>query len=345
MQQLRHVLHPQVDAQVRLVGAELLHGLEVGDAHKRCLGGGVVRAVLGEDGGQHLLDDGEHVLLPGKGHLHIQLVELAGGAVAPGVLVPEAGGDLEVLVKAGGHQQLLELLGRLGQGVEFPRVLPGGHQVVPGPLGGGGGEDGGGDLQKALVLHGPAQGGHHLAAQDDLLLHLGVAQVQVAVLQALALVRVLGEIHLEGQLVVPAAAQHLNLAGHHLDVPGGELGVLAGALPHHTGHGDGGLLVQGLYQVHHLLGLHHHLGGAVKVPQDQEGEVAPHLPQVFQPPGQGNGLAHMLHAQFAAGVGAVFCLFHILSLSPIVLPASRKAAACQSKAILLEDSASVLTVT
>ena len=182
LQQVRHVLHPQVDAQVRLVRAELLHGLEVGDAGEGRLGGDVVGAVLGEDGRQHLLDDGEHVLLPGKGHLHIQLVELAGGAVAAGVLVPEAGGNLEVLVKAGGHQQLLELLGRLGQGVELPRVLAGGHQVVPGALGGGGGEDGGGDFQKALVLHGPAQGGDHLAAQDDVPLYLGVAQIQIAVL-------------------------------------------------------------------------------------------------------------------------------------------------------------------
>jgi len=61
-------------------------------------------------------------------------------------------------------------------------VLAGGHQVVPGALGGGGGEDGGGDFQKALVLHGPAQGGDHLAAQDDVPLYLGVAQIQIAVL-------------------------------------------------------------------------------------------------------------------------------------------------------------------
>ena len=93
-----------------------------------------IGAELGEDGGQHVLQHGEHVLLGGEGHLHIQLIELAGGAVGPGVLVPEAGGDLEVPVKAGGHQQLLELLGRLGQGVELAGVLPGGHQIVPGAL-------------------------------------------------------------------------------------------------------------------------------------------------------------------------------------------------------------------
>lgn len=62
---------------------------------------------------------GKYVILRGKSHLHVQLVKLTGGAVRPGVLVPEAGGDLEVPVKAGGHQQLLELLGRLRQGIEL----------------------------------------------------------------------------------------------------------------------------------------------------------------------------------------------------------------------------------
>src|SRR5699024_9168851 len=153
-QHLGGVLHHQVDAQVGLVGAVLVHGLQVGDAAEGGGGGHAVGAVLGEDGGQHVLQHGEDVLLVGEGHLHVQLVELAGGAVAAGVLVPEAGGDLEVLVEAGGHQQLLELLGGLGQGVELAGVLAAGHQVVPGPLGGGGGEDGGGDLQEAVVDHG-----------------------------------------------------------------------------------------------------------------------------------------------------------------------------------------------
>src|SRR5437763_12227478 len=42
-------------------------------------------------------------------HLEIELVELAGGAVGAGGFVPEAGRDLEIAVKPGHHQQLLEL--------------------------------------------------------------------------------------------------------------------------------------------------------------------------------------------------------------------------------------------
>jgi len=136
----------RVDTQVGLVGAVGLHGVVVGDTAEGRGGGHVVGAILGEDGRQHILQHGENVVLGGEGHLHIQLIELTGGAVAAGVLIPEAGGDLEVAVEAGGHQQLLELLGRLGQGVELAGMLAGGHQIVAGTLGGGGGEDGGGDL-------------------------------------------------------------------------------------------------------------------------------------------------------------------------------------------------------
>ena len=207
------VLDEEVDAQVGLVGAVELHGIVELDAAEGGGGHPVVDAELLKHGHQHPLQHGQHVVLGGEGHLHVQLIELAGGAVAPGVLVPEAGGDLEVLVEAGGHQQLLELLGGLGQGVELAGVLAGGHQVVPGPLGGGGGQDGGGDLQKSFADHGGAEGGHHVGAQDDVALDLGVAQVEVTVLQPGGLVGLPGAVDGEGQLVVAAAAQYLDFGG------------------------------------------------------------------------------------------------------------------------------------
>ena len=149
-QHVGDVLHRQVNPQIRLVGAVLLHGLQIGNTDKGGFAGPVVGAVFGEDGGQNLFTDGEHVLLRGKSHLHIQLIELAGRTVAAGVLVPEAGGNLEIAVKAGGHQQLLELLGRLRQRIEFAGMLPGRHQIVTGAFRGGGGQDGGGDFHEAL---------------------------------------------------------------------------------------------------------------------------------------------------------------------------------------------------
>ena len=57
--------------------------------------------------------------------------------------------------------------------------------------------------------------------------------------------------------------------------PVGCLGFFAGPLPDGTLHADGGLLVQAVDDVHHLLVLHHHLGGAVEVPQHHKGEVLP----------------------------------------------------------------------
>ena len=100
-----------------------------------------------------------------------------------------------------------------------------------------------------------------------------------------------------------AAAQHTDLRGHYLDVAGGQLGVLAVPLPHQTGDLDGGLLVEPLHHGHHLLGLDDHLGNAVEVPEDHEGQVLAHLPDVLQEAGQGDGLPGVLQTELAAGVG------------------------------------------
>ena len=296
------VLHPQVDPQVRLVGAVILHSLGVGDAGEGGAAGPVVSAVLCEDGRQHVFQNGEHVLLGGEGHLHIQLVELTGGAVGTGVLVPEAGGNLEVAVEAGGHQQLLELLGGLRQGIKLAGMLPGRHQIVPCALRGGGRQDGSGDLQEAVLRHGGPQSGHHLAAQDDVIFHSGVPQVQIPVLQALGLVGLPAAVDLKGKAVVAAAAQHLDFAGDHLNVAGGQLGVFARALAHGALHGDGGLLVERL-DGHHLLGLDDHLRGAVEIPQHHKGEVTAHLPDIFHPTYDLHGLPGIGQPQLPAGMG------------------------------------------
>ncbi len=99
--------------------------------------------------GHQLLDRPEDVLLLDEAHLDVELVELARRAVGAGVLVAEAGRDLEVAVEAGDHQQLLELLRGLRQRVELARVQPGGDQEVAGALGGGRGQDRGRHLVEA----------------------------------------------------------------------------------------------------------------------------------------------------------------------------------------------------
>ena len=79
--------------------------------------------------GVQLLDEVEDVLLVDEAHLQVELREL-GLAVGAKVFVAEAAGDLIVLLEAGDHQQLLELLRRLRQGVEVAGIDAARHQVV-----------------------------------------------------------------------------------------------------------------------------------------------------------------------------------------------------------------------
>ena len=274
-----------------------------GDAAERRFGRDVVRAVLGEDRRQHILQHGEHVVLAGEGHLHIELVELAGTAVAARVLVAEAGRDLEIAVKARRHQKLLELLRRLRQGVELAGMLARGNEIVARALRRRRREDRRGDLQKAVLGHSLPQGGHHLAAEDDVLLHSGVAQIEIAVLQAQRLVRVAASVDLERQLVVPAAAEHLDLVRHDLNVAGGLLGVLAGALAHHALDRDGRFLVQGLDDLHHVLGLDDDLRGAIEITDDDKREILPDLADIFHPADDAHALPGVFEPQLAAIVG------------------------------------------
>ena len=71
----------------------------------------------------HRLDGGEYVFLGDEAHLDVELIEFQ-AAVGAQVLVAKAGRDLEVAVEAGDHQQLLELLRRLGQRIELARMHP-----------------------------------------------------------------------------------------------------------------------------------------------------------------------------------------------------------------------------
>ena len=90
---------------------------------------------------------------------------------------------MQVPVVAGKHQQLLVLLGGLGQGEKLARLHPAGHQVVPGPLRGGFDEAGRLDLQKAVVVVVVPGRLDDPVAHQDVPLHLPPAQVQVAVPQ------------------------------------------------------------------------------------------------------------------------------------------------------------------
>ena len=174
-------------AQVGLVGAEAAHGLGVGQARERG------RQLGPEDVVPHrrhqLLAEGVHVLLVEEGQLQVELGEL-GLAVGPQGLVAEAADDLVVALDPGHHQQLLEQLGRLGQGVELPGGQVGGDQEVARPLGGRLGQVRGLDLEEPAVAEDPAQGGVGRRPDLQAAPGRGAAQVEVAVLEAQVLVGV-----------------------------------------------------------------------------------------------------------------------------------------------------------
>jgi len=87
-----------------------------------------------EDVASHALEHVHDVLLLDEAHLAIDLSEL-GLAISAELLVTEALDDLEVLIEASDHQELLEELGGLREGVEGAGVHARRDDEVTGTLG------------------------------------------------------------------------------------------------------------------------------------------------------------------------------------------------------------------
>ena len=138
--------HLEAKTKIGLVRPVPGHGISEGEA--RVWSRGTLTGKLGDEPAEEQLDLAENVFLRGKRHLEVDLVKLAGATVRPGRLVPEARCDLEVAFDPAHHQQLLELLGRLGEGVELTWVEAARHEVVAGALGRRGSEHGRLDLQE-----------------------------------------------------------------------------------------------------------------------------------------------------------------------------------------------------
>ncbi len=132
---------------------------------------------------RHLLDEVHHRLLGHEAHLEVELGEL-GLAVAAEVLVAEAAGDLEVAIHPGDHEELLELLGALRQGVDRPRLQARGDDEVAGALRGALDEDRRLDLDEAVGLVDAPDLRYELRAQEEATQHRLAPDVEVAVLEA-----------------------------------------------------------------------------------------------------------------------------------------------------------------
>ena len=229
-----------------------------------------------ERGGEESLDGGEDDFGPREADLQIDLreLELAVGAL---VFVAEAARDLEILVEAGDHEDLLEQLRRLRQGVELAVVNAAGDEVVARAFGRGARQERRLDFVEALRVEVVADGDRDVVAELDVVLHLRPAQVEVAVLEAHLFVGDVGVGGREGQRL--AVVEDAQLVGDDFDFAGGDVlvdGVGVAQLDV-ADDGDDELGAHGLG-----LGVHggagfggdDDLGDAAAVAQVEEDEVA-----------------------------------------------------------------------
>ena len=284
-------------AQVRAVAAVARHRLAVGHARdgarQRCF------EDLGEELADHPLHQPGDLRLVHERGLDVQLGEL-GLAVRPQVLVTEAAHHLVVAVRPAHHQELLEELGRLGQGEELTRVRAARHQVVAGALGRRPGQHRGLHLDEVLVVQEAAERAGDRGPQAQAPLHLRAAQVDVAVAQPGLLVDVL-LVELEGGRLGAVQhgqrlAQHLDLAGRHLRVRGA---LRTGA--HQALHRQHVFAANPLRGVKGLcrLGVEDHLHDPRAVPQVDEDDTPVVAPPV-DPARQRDGLAHVRFPEIPA---------------------------------------------
>ena len=170
------------EAQVGLVGAVARHRLGVGHARDRARRS---RTPISAPQRRHDgLADRDDVVLVDEAHLDVELGEL-GLPVGAEVLVAVAAGDLEVALHAGDHEQLLEQLRALRQGVPGARLQARRHEEVAGALGRRAGQRRASRSRRSPASSSTSRATRlTAAAQPERRAGRGAAQVEVAVAQA-----------------------------------------------------------------------------------------------------------------------------------------------------------------
>ena len=211
-------------AEVGFVGAVFFHHFAVG----------VARNVGGEEGfagkiGDEVFDerlDGltDNFAVIHEGHFEVELVEIAVEAVGAGVFVAETGGDLVVARDATDHEELFELLGGLGEGVELAWMEARGDEEVASAFRGRVGENGGGNFDEVVGIHVVAHETIELGAALQDALSGGATEIEIAVFEAELLAR-------GGAFVVSVDGERFGfvdegeLGNDDFEIAGGEIGV------------------------------------------------------------------------------------------------------------------------
>ena len=298
-------LHPE--AHIRLVAAEAFDHLVVGEARERHRRERPVRRGRPRDLDDHRFDEGHHGFLVDEAHLEVELGELR-LAVAAQVLVAIAPGDLEVAVHARDHQQLLELLWALGQGVHTARLEAARDDEVAGTLRRALDEGRCLDLDEAVGVVDLADRLDHAGAEHQTLGHRLAADIEVAVLEPEDLVdRRIRVVDIERRGL--RLRQDLERCRAQLDVAGGELVVLRSGQAGRdlTGDVDDEFAADAagdLVDVGRVRPVDDDLGDPVPIPDVQEDELTV-IPSPMDPPGQAGWGTRVGGAERAAGMRSI----------------------------------------
>ena len=288
----------QRDAQVRLVRTVARHRL--GIAHARERPAQIDIGHFPENVADHGLDSVLYPCLVNEGELHVELGEFR-LAIRAQVLVAETACNLVVAVKARHHQQLLEQLRRLRQGVELARMHTARHQVVARALRGCLGQDRRLDILKSTPIQVMAQGGNQPCAHAHLALHVCAAQVKVAVLEP----GVLGGILVQRKRQSHRLVQYLYGLRKHFHLAAAQL-VIGADAPAHTSfntHAEFISQLRGLREGRFRFALDDDLHNAFVVAKVDEGHVALQAHRI-DPTAQADGLADQGLVDDAAIVAA-----------------------------------------
>ncbi len=294
---------------VRFVGAVVVHGVIPGHAGHG-VGNVHIEDVL-EDGAHHALEHVQDVFLFHEGHFAVYLGEFR-LAVGPEVFVAEAADNLEVAVIAGYHEELLEGLGALRQGVELAGIHAGRDHKVTGSFRSALDEVRGFNFHETVGVQVVANLVGHPVTEGQGALQRAAAQVQVAVFGTEVLAAV--TLFLDGEGRSNALVQDGDGAQFNLDVTGGHLGVLGLAL-HHLAFGlNHEFAAQGsghFHQGSRGVRLHYQLGNSITVTQVHEGHAA-QLTGFLDPSRQRHLLSFVLDAELPARVCSVHSLCRFL---------------------------------
>src|SRR4026207_1459303 len=130
----------------------------------------------------------QHVIALHEGHFKIELCELR-LTIAAQILISETSRDLEVTVHACYHQQLLELLRRLWQGIELTWVHARRDEVVARTFRRGLEKDGSFYFDKVSFIEVIAHELDDFMAQSNIADHAFAAQIEITIFKAHVFVR------------------------------------------------------------------------------------------------------------------------------------------------------------